>query len=103
MDIFVPKRQALRVPFRDMMTFDNRMLTTDASGNQRGRALDHSYKTHDGRFVDSTGAFLVGELERLDQTLHAPLAAVTYGRDIDMREDVTMADDVSSFTLSTYG
>jgi hypothetical protein len=59
-------------------------------------------QTWDGRTVDSTGAFLVGELERLDQTLHEPLAAVTWGRDIDLREDVTIADEVSSFTLTTY-
>jgi hypothetical protein len=52
---------------------------------------------------DSTGAFMVGELERLDQTLHMPLAAVTWSRDIDLRGDVSMADDVSSFTLSTFG
>jgi hypothetical protein len=45
--------------------------------------------------VDSTGAFLIGELERLDQTLHMPLAAVTWSRDIDLREDVTLADEFS--------
>lgn len=59
--------------------------------------------TFDSRTVDSTGAYLVGELERLDQTLHAPLAAVSWPRDIDLREDVSLADDVSSFTLSTFG
>jgi hypothetical protein len=52
--------------------------------------------------IDSTGAFLEGELERLDQTLHEPLVAVTWGRDIDLREDVTLADADSSFTLSSY-
>ena len=52
--------------------------------------------------IDSTGAFLIGELERLDMTLHEPLAAVTWGRDIDVREDVTMADEYSSFTVSTF-
>jgi hypothetical protein len=52
--------------------------------------------------IDSTGSFLVGELERLDQNLHEPLVAVTWGRDIDLREDVTMADEVSSFTLSSF-
>ena len=52
--------------------------------------------------IDSTGAFLVGELERLDQSLHEPLAAVTWGRDIDLREDVTIADEVSSFTVSSF-
>jgi hypothetical protein len=60
-------------------------------------------KSHDGRTVDSTGAFMVGELERLDQTLHMPLASVTWHRDIDLREDVTIADELSSFTLSTAG
>jgi hypothetical protein len=52
--------------------------------------------------IDSTGSFLVGELERLDQNLHEPLVAVTWGRDIDLREDVTMADEVSSYTLSSF-
>lgn len=52
--------------------------------------------------IDSTGAFLIGELERLDQTLHEPLVAVTWGRDIDLREDVTMGDEYSSYTLSSY-
>jgi len=51
---------------------------------------------------DSTGAFLIGELERLDQELHDPLASVTWGRDIDLREDVTIADEVSSFTNSSF-
>ena len=85
------------------MTFDSQTFTTDGMGNQLGKRLDHTYRTHDGKFVDSTGGFLVGELERLEMKLHEPLAAVTWGRDIDLREDVTIADDVSSFTLSTYG
>lgn len=58
--------------------------------------------THDGKTVDSSGAFLVGELERLDLTMNEPLVSVTWGRDIALREDVTIADDVSSFTLSTF-
>lgn len=52
--------------------------------------------------VDSTGAFLVGELERLDQKMHEPLSAISWSRDVDVREDVTIADEVSSFTLSTF-
>jgi len=35
--------------------------------------------------------------------LHDPLVSVSWGRDIDLREDVTIADEVSSFTLSTFG
>ena len=58
--------------------------------------------TYDHRVIDSTGAFLVGELERLDQKLHEPLVAVTWGRDIGLREDVSMADEASSYTNSTF-
>lgn len=58
--------------------------------------------TFDHKTVDSAGAFLVGELERLDQTLHQPLAAVTYTRDIPLREDVSIADESTSFTLSAF-
>jgi hypothetical protein len=87
----------------DMLTYDAQGWTAlDNSGNMRGKSFGQSFRTHDGRTVDSSGAFLVGELERLDLTLHEPLAAVTWGRDIDLREDVTTADEVSSFTISTY-
>jgi hypothetical protein len=58
--------------------------------------------TFDSATIDSTGAFLVNELERLDPTLHEPLAAVTWSRDIDLREDVSIADETSSFTNSTF-
>ncbi len=103
----------IRARTLDHQTFDTAVLgglmPIDAQGNQRGLQLEHSYRTHDGlqtmgvKTVDSTGAFLVGELERLDQTLHLPLAAVTWSRDIDLREDVTLADEFSSFTLTTFG
>ena len=85
-----------------MLTFNN-SITQDSAGNQMGQRLPYSVRTHDGKTVDSTGAFLVGELERLDQKLHEPLVSVSWGRDIDLREDVTIADEVSSFTISTYG
>ncbi len=58
--------------------------------------------TFDQATIDSAGVFLVGELERLDQELHMPLASVTWGRDIDLREDVSIADEVSSFTNSSF-
>ncbi len=58
--------------------------------------------TFDKDTMDSTGSFLVGELERLDQTLHEPLYDVTWTRDIDLREDVSIADEVSSFSLSSF-
>lgn len=53
--------------------------------------------------ISSTGAFLVGELERLDQTLYEPISDFTWGRDIDLRTDVTIADEVTSFVLSNFG
>jgi hypothetical protein len=59
-------------------------------------------RTHDGRIVDSTGAFYIGELERLDPMIHMPLADISWSRDIDLRSDVGMGDEFSSFTLSNY-
>lgn len=58
--------------------------------------------TFDRRTIDSSGVFLIGELERLDQKLHEPLAAVTWSRDIDMRQDVSIADEFSAFTNSSF-
>ena len=94
-----------------MHTYDSAHMTLDRnipihSGIPLGYGVSGSsggIMTHDGKVRDSTGAFLVGELERLDQTLHDPLVEVSWGRDVDLREDVTIADEVSSFTLSTYG
>lgn len=101
---FVGRRRTLD----GMMTFDGNPFSTDGQGNAMGKKLGGNYQVRDAkgtgyRTVDSTGAFLVGELERLDQTLHEPLAAVTWGRDIELREDVTLADEVSSFTRTIYG
>jgi hypothetical protein len=79
---------------------DARGVTFD--GNTYARPFGYRYTGDGTATCDSTGAYLVGELERLDQTLHEPLAAISWDRDIDLREDVTIADDVSSFTLSTY-
>lgn len=56
----------------------------------------------DATTIQSTGAFLVGELERLDPTLYEPISDFTWGRDIDLRTDVTIADEVTSFVLSTF-
>lgn len=68
---------------------------------RRGRTRDQ-WTTFDSQTVDSSGAFLVGELERLDQTMHEPLASVTWSRDINLREDVSIADETSSFTNSSF-
>lgn len=60
-------------------------------------------QTYDARTIDSTGAFLIGELERLDPRIYEPWVSVTWGRDIDLREDVTIADEISSFAVSSFG
>lgn len=58
--------------------------------------------TFDQATVDSSGAFLVHELERLDQRLNLPLTSQTWSRDIQLREDVSIADEISSFTNTTF-
>ena len=58
--------------------------------------------TYDQMTIDSTGAFLIGQLERLDQTLNAPLVEFTWSRDVDMRTDVSPADEIASFTNSAF-
>ncbi|HFI5586111.1 TPA: DUF2184 domain-containing protein [Raoultella ornithinolytica] len=58
--------------------------------------------TFDQATIDSSGAFLIHELERLDQTLNLPLTSQTWSRDIQLREDVSIADEISSFTNTTF-
>ena len=67
----------------------------------RARTRD-ALTTFDRATIDSSGAFLIGELERLDQTINEPLVNVTWSRDIDLREDVSIADEVASFTNSSF-
>lgn len=57
-------------------------------------------RTYDQRVVDSTGAFLIGQLEKLDPAVHMPLQQFTWSRDINVRTDVSMGHDFSSFTLN---
>ena len=87
----------------ELMTYDQGRPTHDAGDNHLGRRFDRAFRSHDGKFYDSTGAFLLGELIRLDPTMHLPLAAVSWGRDIDLRQDVTIADEASSYTVLSYG
>ncbi len=56
-----------------------------------------SIQNRDMRMTDSAGVFLQSELERLDPVLHQPLAGYTYLRDVPLRQDVTIADEASSF------
>jgi len=57
-------------------------------------------RTVDQRIIDSTGAFLIGQLEQLDRTIHEPLQDFTWSRDINVRSDATMGHDFTSYTVS---
>jgi hypothetical protein len=71
--------------------------------NMGGPPTYGGLQTFDGVTRDSAGAFLLGELERLDPALHEPLVSITWSRDIDLRSDITTGDEWSSFTNSTFG
>lgn len=78
----------------------------DVSASEVRKALSvytrDDFTTYDQATIDSAGAFLVGQLERLDPMIHAPLAAVTWTRDIDLRTDVQLSDDYTSYTTQTF-
>ncbi|WP_429498949.1 DUF2184 domain-containing protein [Robbsia andropogonis] len=82
--------------------FDRREIAGAVKQLVRAYTRDQQY-TYDQATVDSTGAFLVGQLERLDQTLNEPLVEFTWSRDVEIRTDVSPADEVASWTNSAYG
>lgn len=67
----------------------------------RARATD-AMQTIDRATIDGSGVFLIGELERLDMTPHEPLVQTSWARDIDLREDITIADEVASWTNMSF-
>ncbi|MDM8357482.1 DUF2184 domain-containing protein [Pandoraea communis] len=88
------KRRAADLSQREIARATGRLV--------RAYTRDEQY-TYDRATVDSTGAFLVGQLERLDQTLNEPLVEYTWTRDIFIRTDVSAADEIASFTNSAFG
>ena len=52
---------------------------------------------------DSTLAYFINQLDAFDPTLHQPLTSVTWSRDIDLRTDVSMANESASFTRQAFG
>lgn len=52
---------------------------------------------------DSTLAFYVNQLDNLDKKLYEPLVNVTWGRDINLRSGITMANESTSFIRSSFG
>lgn len=55
------------------------------------------------RTQDSNLAYYINQLENFDQRLHEPLVSIMWGRDIKLRTGLTMANETSSFTRSTFG
>ncbi|WP_158810458.1 DUF2184 domain-containing protein [Beijerinckia sp. L45] len=86
-----------------MSFHDRALLGGTALSRPRNRIFTRdAMATYDRATIDSTGVFLIGELERLDPTINAPLVAYTWSRDIDLREDVGIEDEQASFTNSTF-
>lgn len=52
---------------------------------------------------DSTLTYYVNQLDNLDPKLHEPLYSVTWGRDINLRTGISMANESTSFIRSTIG
>lgn len=83
---------------------DNKQMKTLMAGRDHlGDPLGFRVRIGDGKYADTSGAFLVGELERIDLTEHQPLFSVSWDRDVPLRDDVTLGDEVSSFTQSSFG
>ena len=53
--------------------------------------------------TDSTLAYYINQLDNLDEKLHEPLYSVTWGRDINLRSGITMANESTSFIRSNIG
>lgn len=54
------------------------------------------------QFSDSLMGYYVNQLEALDPTLNEPLVSVTWGRDLPLRTDVTIAHESTSFVMGSF-
>lgn len=54
------------------------------------------------RTKDSTLAYYINQLENLDPKLHLPLVSISWSRDMKLRPGITMAQESTSFTQSTF-
>ena len=52
---------------------------------------------------DSTLAYYVNQLDNLDKKLYEPLYSTSWGRDINLRTGITMANESTSFVRSNIG
>lgn len=80
----------------------NARVLPGLGGKPFSKMLNDAYQTYDQATFDSAGAFLIGELERLDPKVHEPLVSVTWYRDIDLRTDVSMGDTSTSYIISAF-
>lgn len=53
--------------------------------------------------MSSNLVFLKSELDKLDPVIYEPIIQYTWSRDIDLRSDVTLNDEFTSFRRSDYG
>ncbi len=51
---------------------------------------------------DSSLAYFINQLENFDPTLHEPLVAVSWGRDIKLRPGITMSNESTSFSRQAF-
>jgi hypothetical protein len=58
--------------------------------------------TPDAARVEMSKVFLISELERLDNSINMPLESETWSRDMPLNTEVTISDEISSFTRSWY-
>lgn len=58
--------------------------------------------TYDSLTRDGQGAFLIGQLERYDVTVNNPLFSADWKRDIDLRTDITLGHEFTSFSLNDF-
>ena len=58
--------------------------------------------TKDQYVKDSTLSYFINQLDNLDPTLYQPLVSITWGRDIKLRTGITMANESTSFTRSSF-
>lgn len=84
------KRHA--TPFSEVHFTADEMFTLDS-------VLGPAYS---GMTVDSTGVFLVNQLERLDRRENPPLYSTSWSRDVTLRTDVSLGDDLASWTNTNY-
>lgn len=63
----------------------------------KARTIDNGARTQ-----DSTLAYYINQLDNFDQRLYQPLFSVTWGRDIKLRTGISMANESTSFTRSSF-